>query len=54
MRDADAPGEAGLGAATLVIGLLCLVGAVMTLVALPGNRFVAQVPDDAEAVPAAG
>lgn len=31
---------AGLGAASVVIGLLCLAGAVLTLVALPGNRFV--------------
>ncbi len=31
---------AGLGTACLVIGLLCLAGALFCLVALPGNRFV--------------
>ena len=30
----------GLGTASLVIGLLCLAGAVFSAVALPGNRFV--------------
>ncbi|GAB3244915.1 DHA2 family efflux MFS transporter permease subunit [Nocardioides dilutus] len=32
---------AGLGTASLVVGLLCLTGAVFSVVALPGNRFVA-------------
>jgi EmrB/QacA subfamily drug resistance transporter len=31
---------AGLGTASLVIGLLCLAGALFSAVALPGNRFV--------------
>ena len=30
----------GLGAATLMIGVLCLAGAVFAAIALPGNRFV--------------
>ena len=31
----------GMGLACVVIGLLCLAGAALSLVALPGNRFVA-------------
>lgn len=31
----------GMGLACVVIGLLCLAGALLSLVALPGNRFVA-------------
>ena len=37
----------GLGTASLVIGLLCLAGAVFSLVALPGNRFVPPAAKDA-------
>ncbi|HET6152717.1 MAG TPA: DHA2 family efflux MFS transporter permease subunit [Marmoricola sp.] len=42
----------GLSAATIVIGSLCLVGAVGALVALPGRRFVS--PAAAEDLVAAG
>ena len=31
---------AGLGTASVVVGLLCLVGAAFSAIALPGNRFV--------------
>jgi EmrB/QacA subfamily drug resistance transporter len=37
----------GLGTASLVIGLLCLAGAVFSLVALPGNGFVPPATKDA-------
>lgn len=39
----------GLGAASLVVGLLCLAGALFSAIALPGNRFVA--PADRESTP---
>ncbi len=34
---------AGLGSASLMIGLLCLAGAVFAAIALPGNGFVPPV-----------
>lgn len=40
---------AGLGTACVVIGVLCLAGAVFCLVALPGNRFVPPATEEERA-----
>ncbi|WP_432476124.1 MFS transporter [Nocardioides sp. GXQ0305] len=45
---------AGLGTACVVIGLLCLVGAAFSLVALPGNGFVPPRREEDPAVDRVG
>ncbi|MBJ7358156.1 DHA2 family efflux MFS transporter permease subunit [Nocardioides sp.] len=42
---------AGLGTASLVVGLLCLAGGLFSAVALPGNRFVPPADRETQAAP---